>query len=114
MCSNFFLGKRAFLEVILLEDTDLMILITSIPRSDTTRGYRSYDFDNFNPKYFTPGWDTVFDHLGDGCSVQFPIQMKCTTRWSKKLFHKDVEGTLKLKKRYFVEKVYLRLFKFCV
>ena len=53
-------------------------------------------------------------HLGDGCRIHFPVEMKSAIRWSKKLFNREDDGTLKLKKRYVEEKVYMRLVKYIV
>ena len=77
----------------------------------TQKGYKSLNSEDFYHVYFTPGWDTVYDHLGDGCRIHFPMEMKWTTRQSKKLYNREEDGTLMLKKSYFVEKVYLRLVK---
>ena len=70
-----------------------------VTRMDTKKGYKSFNSEDFNPLYFTPGWDTVFDHLGDGCQIHFPVEMKWATRWSKKLYDKEEDGTLKLPAR---------------
>ena len=85
-----------------------------VTRRESKRGYKSFYSEDFNPIFFTPGWDTVFDHLGDGCRIHFPVEMKSAIRWSKKLYNKEEDGTLKLKKRYFEEKVYMRLVKYIV
>ena len=63
---------------------------------DTKKGYKYFYSEDFNPVYFTPGWDTAYDHLGDGCRIHFPVEMKWATRWSKKLYDKEEDGTLKL------------------
>ena len=78
---------------------------------DSKIGYKSFNSEDFNPIYFTPGWDIIFDHLGVGCCIHFTVEMKCAIRWSKKLYNKEEDGTLNLKNRYFVEKVYFRLVK---
>ena len=64
-----------------------------VTRINTKKGYKSFDS---GPVYFTPGWDTIYDHrLGDGCRIHFPVEMKRTTIWSKKLYDREEDGTLK-------------------
>ena len=46
---------------------------------DTKKGYKYFYSEDFNPVYFTPGWDTAYDHLGDGCRIHFPVEMKWAT-----------------------------------
>ena len=61
------------------------IYMFSCFRRETKREYKSFNSEDFTPIFFTLGWDTVFDHLGDGCCIHFPVEMKSAIRWSKKL-----------------------------
>ena len=60
------------------------------------KGLQILNSEDFNPIFFTLGWDTVFDHLGDACRIHFPVEMKSAIRWFKKLFNREEDGTLKL------------------
>ena len=61
-------------------------------KPDSKRGCIPSNSKDFNPKYFTSGWDTVY---GDRCCIYFPVEMKCAKqngprsytvkrRWNKK------------------------------
>ena len=41
-----------------------------------------YDLDDFDRTYFTDNWYVVYDKLGDGCCVDFPIRLESKLRWS--------------------------------
>ena len=33
---------------------------------------KNYEKDDFDQRFFPTNWDKVYDHLGDGCVVQYP------------------------------------------
>ena len=55
--------------------------------------------------YFTPGWDVVYNSIGDGCKVLYPITMKPSVQWSRKSYEKKDDGTMLVKPRLFKEVV---------
>lgn len=68
----------------------------------TGRGclYRKDDFDS---RYFPPSWYQCWDRLGDGCEVEFPIQLHSHIRYSPLCFTLDTSNTPIPKLRSFSE-----------
>ncbi len=64
---------------------------------------------DFRDLYFPSGWDVVYDRLGDGCKVVYPITMKSCIRWSRPCYRKLKlpDGSLHHKPRYFREVVHV-------
>ena len=46
-----------------------------------------YDLDDFDRTYFTDNWYVVYDKLGDGCCVDFPIRLESKLRWSTLVYN---------------------------
>ena len=56
-----------------------------------------YGRDDFDERYFTDEWYVKYDQNGDGCAVEFPIQMKSSVTWTRcKAFSKIKEKVKKL------------------
>jgi len=47
----------------------------------TGRG-KFYELEEFSSAYFPAGWHIVYDRLGDGCRVDFPIRLESKLKWS--------------------------------
>ena len=45
-----------------------------------------YDKSDFASEFFHKDWDIVLDRLGDGCRVEFPVQLRPVIKYSKKCF----------------------------
>lgn len=66
-----------------------------------------YDLDDFNTTYFSDGWYVVYDKLGDGCTVDFPIRLESKLKWSSQVFYSN--GNVKPK--VFTEMISVTLVK---
>ena len=42
-----------------------------------------YSIEHFETVYFPGGWHRIFDKLGDGCKISFPLRMMSRVRWSQ-------------------------------
>lgn len=67
--------------------------------------------EDFPAHLFPAGWSVVYDRLGDGCSIDFPIVMKPSLIWSPPCYSKLPDGHIELKPRYFTEVVCVTLNK---
>ena len=36
---------------------------------------KNYEKDDIGQRFFPTNWDKVYDHLGDGCMVQYPTRI---------------------------------------
>ena len=72
------------------------------------KNYEKHDFDQ---KFFPSNWDKVYDHLGDGCMVQYPIRICSKLKWSPLVYHKDGNGMLVPKPRTFSEVIMVHVVK---
>ena len=72
-----------------------------------------YDLDDFNTQFFPVHWYRVFDSLGDGCEVQFPIRLLSKVKWSRKVYKKQEDGTLAIVPPTFTEVLNVTLVKRC-
>lgn len=70
-----------------------------------------YDKADFAPEFFPENWDVVFDRLGDGCQVDFPIKIITVLKYGKKCFKKNNDGSITEKPRTFYETLSVILFK---
>lgn len=70
-----------------------------------------YDLSSFSTTYFPVDWHVVYDKLGDGCRVDFPVRLESKLKWSNKAYTKDTSGNLELKPRTFTEMIYVKLVK---
>ena len=66
---------------------------------------------SFSTTYFPVDWHVVYNNLGDGCRVDFPVRLESKLKWSSKVYVRDTSGNLVLKPRTFTEMVYVRLVK---
>ena len=73
-----------------------------------------YTLEDFDKKYFPTDWHRVYDRLGDGCKVQFPLRMVSKVKWSTTMYTSDsVRGMVLPKKKHFYEVCILWLVKQC-
>ena len=70
-----------------------------------------YDLNSFSTTYFPVDWHVVYNKLGDGCRIDFPVRLESKLKWSSKVYVRDTSGNLVLKPRTFTEMVYVRLVK---
>ena len=70
-----------------------------------------YDKSDFASEFFHKDWDMVLDRLGDGCRVEFPVQLRPVIKFSKKCFVRDSDGVLIEKPRSFNETLCITLLK---
>ena len=55
-----------------------------------------YYLEEFNSTYFSDDWYIVYNRLGDGCKVDFPIiRLESKIRWSSVVYNSD--GSVKPK-----------------
>ena len=57
--------------------------------------------------YFMDEWYIVYDRLGDGCKIDFPIRLESRIKWSSQVFSRS--GSVKPK--IFKEMIYVTLVK---
>ena len=71
-----------------------------------------YTLEDFDKKYFPTDWHRVYNRLGDGCEVQFPLRMVSKVTWSTTVYTSDSErGMVLPKKNHFYEVCILWLVK---
>ena len=66
-----------------------------------------YDLEDFNMTYFGGDWHVVFDKLGDGCRVNFPLKLESKLKWSSLVYNFD--GSVK--SRIFTEMISVTIVK---
>ena len=77
-----------------------------------TRGLgKLYKKVDFSEQFFSAEWDKVYDRLGDGCQVDFPIRMHSKLRWSPIVYTQGEDGMLVHKQQSFSEVVVLNVVK---
>lgn len=69
-----------------------------------------YTLDDFDNTYFPGGWYVVYDSLGDGCMIEFPVRLESKVKWSPVVYNK-VEQTSVPKPRHFSEMIFVTLVK---
>lgn len=69
--------------------------------------YKSSDFN----EQFPEGWSTLYDNLGDGCTIDFPIIMYPTIKYGPKSYCKKSDGSVVELARKFKEIVCISLLK---
>lgn len=75
------------------------------------KGLQIYEKEDFDSEFFPSGWDVVYDRLGNGCCVDYPITMKPILKYGPKCFSKSSDGTLTQKSRLFYETLHVTLLK---
>ena len=66
-----------------------------------TRGLgKLYQTVDFSEQFFSSEWE-VYDRLGDGCQVDFPIRMHSKLRWSPIVYTQGEDGMLLHKQQSF-------------
>ena len=66
-----------------------------------------YNLEDFDETYFMDEWYIVYDRLGDGCKIDFPIRLESRIKWSSQVFSRS--GSVKPK--IFKEMIYVTLVK---
>ena len=61
------------------------------PSFEQGKNYEKDDFDQ-RQRFFPTNWDKVYDQLGDGCMVQYPIRICIKLKWSPLVYRKDGNG----------------------
>ena len=55
-------------------------------KAPTGRGL-FYDLEDFDPTYFRDNWYVVYDRLGDGCCIDFPVKIESKIKWSSLVYN---------------------------
>ena len=66
-----------------------------------------YDLQDFDTTYFSDNWYIVYDKLGDGCRIDFPVRLESKIKWSSIVYNFD--GSVK--PRIFTEMIFVTLVK---
>ena len=61
--------------------------------------------------FFPVNWFIVYDKLGNGCKVDFPVRLESKLKWSPALYDKLSNGTVVVRKKIFSEIVVVTLVK---
>ena len=70
-----------------------------------------YEKDDFNSDYFGEDWWFVVDKNGDGCCIDFPVELRPAVKFSPKVYSKSSDGTTVEKLRSYSEIVHVTLLK---
>ena len=70
-----------------------------------------YSLGDFNPMFFPVNWFIVYDKLGNGCEVDFPVRLESKLKWSPTVYDKLSNGTVVAKKKIFSEILVVTLVK---
>ena len=80
----------------------------SVPPTGRGKFFELEDFDNF---YFPTDWYIVYDELGNGCKVVFPVMLESKTKFTNSVYCKCSDGSIVLKPKMFTEMIYVSLVK---
>ena len=72
---------------------------------------RECNSDDFPEDLFPPHWDTVYNKIGDGCRLQYPIILRPAIQWSKRAYIKTNAGEIVEKPRFCTEVLHIKLSK---
>ena len=61
--------------------------------------------------YFSIKWFIVYDKLGNGCKVDFPVRLDSKLKWSPTVYDKLSNGTVVVKEKIFSEILVVTLVK---
>lgn len=81
--------------------------VTALDGSTRGKLYELSDFEDHFPK----GWNTLYNKLGDGCTVDFPIVMLPSINYGPKRYYKKCNGSVIGITRFFSEIVSVSLYK---
>lgn len=70
-----------------------------------------YNLDDFNPTFFPGNWFIVYDKLGNGCKVDFPVRLESKLKWSPTVYEKLPNGTVVVREKIFTEVLVVTLVK---
>ena len=62
-----------------------------------------YNLDDFEAERSPKNWHRVFDKLGNGCEVDFPVQLQSHMKWSPQCYYKTQQNSINIKPRDFEE-----------
>ena len=80
----------------------------SVPPSGRGNFFELADFSNV---YFPANWYVVYDKLGNGCTVVFPVRLESKVRYSSPVYSKKSDGSIVLIPKTFTEMIYVSLVK---
>ena len=80
-------------------------LVIEVYRASSKGSSRLYDQRDFDTELFPAGWDVVYDRLGDGCHVEYPVTLRPVLKYGKKCFCINSDGGVSEKPRIFYETV---------
>ena len=61
--------------------------------------------------HFSINWFIVYDKLGNGCKVDFPVHLESKLKWSPTVYDKLSNGTVVVKEKIFSEILVVMLVK---
>ena len=64
-----------------------------------------YNLEDFDAKYFPSNWHKIYDNLGDGCQVKFPIRIHNKLKWETTVYIRDEATDQLIKKKKSFEEV---------
>lgn len=64
-----------------------------------------YMQSDFSAPHFRSDWDVVYNSIGDGYKILYPIIMRPRLQWSRKYYEKNEDGKFVPKPRRFMEVV---------
>ena len=92
--------------------TDVFIALFNGKGKSPTRGRgQLYDLEDFDPQFFHAEWYKCYNKLGNGCVIEFPVQLATRIKWSPMAYCKSHDGALAPKGRSFSEIVTVTLVK---
>ena len=69
------------------------------------------DLADFSNVYFPADWYVVYDKLGNGCKVVFPVRLESKIRLSSPVYSKMSDGSIVLQPKTFTEMICVTLVK---
>ena len=85
----------------------LMVKVTCHPVGKET----FFELADFSNVYFPADWYVVYDKLGNGCKVVFPVGLESKVKYSSPVYSKKSDGSIVLMPKSFTEMIYVSLVK---
>ena len=76
-----------------------------------TRGKKYYALTDFSSEFFFDEWYVVYDKYGNGCMIDFPVEVTPKIRYGPRQYKKNSDSTAVEKPRMFREIVCVTLVK---
>lgn len=70
-----------------------------------------FELTDFSNLYFPADWYVVYDKLGNGCKVVFPVRLESKVKYSSPVYSKKSDGSIVLMPKSFTEMIYVSLVK---